>query len=156
VSLDNCGFDFTTEAHRVARRQYAVVDTSGRMQGISNELVAYDTAEQANLALAQWHRAAANCPRTAVRSALIATPTLKEHVTRNVHVTRLPNPANTLTIESIEAPGQGTYYDIGVLQVRGRILDAIWVNLRRPPTAREIRADVGAAAVTGRRLLDLG
>jgi hypothetical protein len=61
VTLDNCGFDFTTEAHRVARRQYLVVDSSATPSGLSDELAAYDSPAQAPKAVAQWLASAATC-----------------------------------------------------------------------------------------------
>ena len=42
VTLDNCGYDLTTEAHRVVRRQ-DVVYAGASGAGVSNELVAYDS-----------------------------------------------------------------------------------------------------------------
>jgi hypothetical protein len=68
VTLDNCGYDFTTEAHRLARRQYVVLDNASEDTGLSNELVAYATPAQAAIAITQWHTSAATCPHTPVNS----------------------------------------------------------------------------------------
>src|SRR3954452_9122466 len=127
VTLDNCGFRFTTEAHRVARREYTTLDDAGRETGVVNELVAYDSAAQARKAVAQWHQAAALCPRGAVTSRDTGATKLFERISRNeLHLAALPNAANALTVESIGRAGQRTIYAIAVLQVRGRILDAVY------------------------------
>jgi len=54
VTLDNCGYRFRSEAHRVARRQYEVLDAAGRKIGLSNELVADDWPGQAARAPGSW------------------------------------------------------------------------------------------------------
>jgi hypothetical protein len=153
VTLDNCGYRFSTESHRVARRQYLLYD-AGEPRGLSNELVAYDTRAQAQLALAQWHDAAAHCPRTAVRSSVAGMPKLTERITRNqLHVAGLPDKCNALTVESATAAGQGTLYSITILQVHGRILDAVYLNDARAPTSQEIDGAIRIAAITGERLV---
>src|SRR5689334_25343281 len=43
VTLDNCEYTFTSEKHRVARRQVDIRLTSGLSTGLFNEVVAYDS-----------------------------------------------------------------------------------------------------------------
>jgi len=74
VTLDNCGYNFTTEAHRVARRQYGVLEGSDDTGLIERAGSPTTSAAQAAKALAQWHTAAAHCPRTTVHSKVLRRP----------------------------------------------------------------------------------
>lgn len=153
VTLDNCGFTFTTEADRVARRQYNVLDATSADTGLSNELVAYDTPAHAAEALAQWHTAAATCPHTPVHSTVAGVPDLLMKITKNERdVPGLPVADNAVTVESAEAAGQGTLYNASILQVHGRYLDAMYLTVDRPITTPALGATVQLAAITGRRL----
>lgn len=153
VTLDNCGYAFTSEADRVARRQYAVLDAAGNETGVSNELVAYDTAAHAAFALAQVHQAVATCPKTPVRSAVAGVPALTYRVTEDKHgVTALPSPMNLLVVESAAAQGQ-TLYNVSVYQVHGRYLDAVYFDLDAPASSADIKSALMLAGATGRRLV---
>lgn len=153
VTLDNCGYDFTSEADRVARRQYGVLDAAGKDTGISNELVAYDSAAHAALALTQVRTALATCPKTPVRSAVAGVPALTYRVTVNRSgVSTLPASMNLLTVESAAAQGQ-TLYNVSVYQVQGRYLDAVYVNLHTPASSTDVDTALMLAAATGRRLV---
>jgi hypothetical protein len=44
VTLDNCGYDFSTAALRRARRQYLITPPDDGHFGFSNEVVAYGAA----------------------------------------------------------------------------------------------------------------
>jgi hypothetical protein len=157
ATLDNCGYRFTTEAHRVARRQYIVFDSSRRFSGVANELVAYDGAAQAAKAVAQWHASAAHCPRSAVRSTGAGAAGVVERVSRNdVNLVALPNAPNALTVESGSVTGQKTIYLIAVLQVRGRILDVLFAADTLRPTAHTINGIVRLAGRLGDRLAVTG
>jgi hypothetical protein len=152
VTLDNCGFDFTTETHRVARRQYNVLASSADT-GLSNELVAYDTPAQAAEAVTQWHTSAATCPHTPVHSTVSGEPDLLMKITQNkLDVATLPAATNALTVESGTAAGQGTLYNVSILQVHGRYLDAMYLTIDRPITTQELNATVQLATITGQRL----
>jgi hypothetical protein len=155
VTLDNCGYDFTTEAHRVARRQY-VVYAGASQAGISNELVAYDSPAQASLALAQWHAAAARCPSGPVRSTVAGVPLLTMKVTRNdLGSSSLPLKQNAVTVESAEAQGQ-TSYMVGIVQISGRYLDNVYEETDTATTPVELAAAIQLATITGKRLASAG
>lgn len=157
VTLDNCGFNFTTEARRVARRQYLIVDPQSRDTGMSNEVVAYDSPRQAAAALAQWHTAAARCPHAAVSSRVAGMPKLVERITHNaLDVTTLPAQANAITTESATAQGQGTLYNVSILQTHGVVLDNIYLTTARPLTTQELQGALVLARITGQRLLKAG
>ncbi len=155
VTLDNCGYNFTTEASRVARRQYAVLD-NGQNVGLMNELVAYATPADAAKALQQWHAAAAHCPHTAVHSTVAAVPPMVETIHRNqVNLSNLPVRTNASTYLSAVVKGQGTEYDLAILQVHGRYLDNIYAGSDRPFTKQDTAAAFTFAAITGKRLAAL-
>lgn len=154
VTLDNCGFNFTTEAHRVARRQYAILDKRSTETGLSNELVAYDTPAQAAKAITQWHTAATTCPHTPVNSTVAGVPDLVEKILQNEHnVTVLPAKNNTITMESATAVSQGTLYNVSILQAHGRFLDIIYLDSTHPITTQELAVAVQLAVTTGHRLV---
>lgn len=154
VTLDNCGYRFSTERHRVARRQYEVVASGGRDTGLSNEVVAYDSAGQAAEAMAQWRHSAAHCPTGPIRSAVAGSPRMRERTLRNDQdITQLPIGTNTLTVEAFTLPGDHRLYGIAILQVRDRFLDAVYVIQRRLPTSQDIGAVTVLAIPTGSRLL---
>lgn len=156
VTLDNCGFDFTTEAHRVARRQYVLKDPAEGNTGLSNELVAYDTPAHAAMAVAQWHTAAATCPHTAVRSTVAGEPDLVVTIIRNArNVATLPARQNAVTVESGRTRGKQKLYNVSILQVRGRYLDAVYLTTGTPITRPESTATQRLAVLTGRRLAAL-
>ena len=157
VTMDNCGFNFTTEAHRVARRQYEVLDPASADTGLSNELVAYDTPAQAAKAMTQWHTAAATCPRTPVRPSVAGEPAVRITVTQNlIDVSTLPATNNAVTAENAAIAGKGTLYNVAILQVHGRYLDAVYVSNGRPITSQDLAATMELAALTGQRLVAHG
>jgi hypothetical protein len=154
TTLVNCGYHFTTERHRVARRGYAVHQPGGQYRGINNELVAYDKASQAALALRQWHKATERCAHHALpmkrgnHGALKA----KERALGTVlHDGALPINQNMLTLESLKQHSR-TLFLTAMLQRRGRILDCLFVFNTQRPDATEIDAELRLAAVTGNRL----
>lgn len=152
VTLDNCGFDFTSEAHRVARRQFVVFNALQQQAGVSNELVAYDSPAEASAALTQWRDAASRCPATPVHSTVAGAPALRDKVTTNVaDIADLPVPNNALTVESQSAQGK-TIFAIGVLQQRGRYLDIIWGQQLTAPSPTDLAGAVKLASDTGWRL----
>ena len=156
VTLDNCGFNFTTEAYRVARRQYVVGQSAPGDTGLSNELVAYDTPSHAALAVAQWHTAAATCPHRAVRSTVAGQPDLVITILHvGLNVATLPAKSNAVTVESGRATGKQMLYNLSILQVRGRYLDAVYLTTPTPITGPELTATQRLAVITGQRLLTL-
>jgi hypothetical protein len=150
TTLDACGITFTTEAKRVARRQYWLDDASGNDAGFSNELVAYDSPTGASNALAEWHHAAANCPSTPVKS---SDGDYVEAFTRNdLNVAGLPAAHNAITVSSIT--GQDFLdYEIVVTQLSGRYLDIVYGELDQAPTADDLAMMTRFATITGQRLM---
>jgi hypothetical protein len=154
VTMDNCGFDFTTEAFRVARREYVVSDEVTGQTEIGNEVVAYDTATHAAQALDQWYLAAEHCPTTAFRSSVAGVPPITATITSDRrNVADLPARPNVVTDELQTAADTGTMYGSARLQQHGRILDIMYVSSADPVTKVVDDQAVQLAQATGRRLL---
>ena len=152
VTLDNCGYTFTSEAHRVARRQYGIVDSTGQDTGGSNELVAYDSSASAALALTEWVASAATCPKTPVKSTVSGVPDLTMVVTMNQRANpSLPIATNAVTVESATADGE-TDYLVTILQVKGRYLDALYADESSTPSSDDLDSLLELASITGARL----
>ena len=150
VTLDNCGYDFTSEADRVARRQYNVLTTAGEATGATNELVAYDSSTDASLAMTQWLKSVLTCPTTPVRSNVAGVPDLTMTVILNEYQNAepLPNRVNDLTIESATVDGQ-TEYLLAVQQIHGRYLDSVYEQLSVSPDITAINGALALATITG-------
>lgn len=155
VTLDNCGYDFTTEADRVARRQYDVTD-GGQDTGLMNELVAYDSAADAAKALSQWHAAAAHCPHGLIHSHVASEGTYTEKIVHNtLGESDLPVSHSAVTEMEMTQKGEGSFYNITIVQVQGRFLDNIYLNTQKSPTKYDWAAARQFADVTGGRLAGL-
>ena len=120
VTLDNCGYPFTTEAHRVARRQVMVMSPAGQETGLENEVVAYDSEAQAKLALAQWRLSMKSChvgvawtPRDP------GTPKLTYTHFAHQKLSGMPVPDNDLATFTAKAQGQTVHLTV-VFQRSGR------------------------------------
>lgn len=156
VTLDNCGYHFTTEAHRVARRQYGMVDSTSADTGLENELVAYDTTADASKAVGQWHTAASTCPTKAVRSTVAGEPDLAYKISLNkLDVATLPAKVNVVTMESAAEGGKRVLFNVSILQAHGRYLDAIYLTNSVPLSGTDLDVAQSLAVVTGRRLAAL-
>ena len=153
VTLDNCGFTFTTEPHRVARRQYALYDKTNQYGGVSNELVAYDTPDDATKALAEWHTSAATCPKTAVTGSDASDEPTVYTVLKDVQASpALPVSTNEYTVES-QTSKDGTFYEITLLQLRARYLDIVYSDYYdSAPAADDVTQALQIASITGTRL----
>jgi hypothetical protein len=156
VTLDNCGYNFTTEQHRVARRQYGLMNGAD-ITGLSNEVVAYDSAAEAAKAVAQWRASVTHCPTGLVHSTVAGEPDLRMRITTNEsRQSSLPVADNAITRESGTTSGQVHVYFLAVLQAKGRFLDNVYLEVPRPITATEMQVVLTLARDTGRRLAALG
>ena len=116
--------------------------------------VAYDTPAQAAKAIIQWHTAATTCPHTPVNSTAAGVPDLVEKILQSeLNVAVLPAKNNAITMESATAVGQGTLYNVSILQAHGRFLDIIYLDSTHPITAQELAVAVQLAVTTGHRLV---
>lgn len=155
VTLDGCGYTFSSEKKRVARRQYGLYDPSGHPTGISNEVVAYDNTSDAALALSEWRAATAKCPHTPQHSSVAGTPDLTYKVlSRVTNSIALPVETSETSLLSASTQGQ-TIYLYAIFQQRGRFLDAVYLSEDTSPTASD-KTNAGDLAIyTGDRLSSL-
>lgn len=91
VTLDNCGYAFTTETHRVARRQVTLITDKGQPSGASNEVVAYDSPQSATQALTQFRASVKGCPKGKFEKSTVAgVPDLRYVVSTVTQSASLP------------------------------------------------------------------
>jgi hypothetical protein len=154
VTLDNCGYDFTTESLRTARRQVTITPPGATEPTMSNEVVAYAAPQDAQKALQQWYDSAATCPKTPVSSTVAGMPDTVTTVHKNERgLDTLPAKANVVTVESLDAgDGSGTNGTI-FIQVHDRYLDAIYLTTQQAPTADQLAEAQRLAILTGTRLV---
>lgn len=156
VSLDFCGYRYTTEPHRAARRQVAVTDAAGKLTGSSNEVLAYDTAARAAKALEEYRAAVRGCPADhAVASPVAGAPLLRYRYTSLGSDAGLPVAQNTVVMATVFPKGGGRLYFRVVLQRRGRVLDLHYLVSDTTPTRADQAGLLRLAAATGSRLAAL-
>jgi len=155
VTLDYCAGHFSSEAHRLARRQVEVLTAAGAPIGVSNEVVAYDTPQAALLALAQLRTAVTHCPKTTYVAGTVAgEPALRYDVSQLSGSSALPAKDNAIATSGVSAKGQkGELYNIEVFQVHGSVLDGVYASSDTKPTADDTAAVLHLAELTGQRLL---
>jgi hypothetical protein len=154
VTLDNCGSLFTTEQHRVARHQTAIVPPKGRPMIMSNEVVAYDSAANAAKALEELRASVTHCPADVfVPSSVRGTPDMRFDVSK---LSTLPHaPVKDTAVETVKYSAKGYRqhgYGMLIFQRQGTVLDCLYLQLLRKPTKANIAAARALAQITGKRL----
>jgi hypothetical protein len=154
VTLDNCGYTFTSEANRVARRQVTIMDAHGNHVGASNEVVAYDTAAHAAQALAQFRASVLRCPKNVYeRSTVRGQPPLRYDLSVEVTDPALPVKDNAVARLVVTPKGSTKpLYGVLIFQRQGSVLDGIYLLSATKPTAADDTALAALALITGRRL----
>jgi hypothetical protein len=154
VTLDYCGYRYASEAHRVARRQVAVYTSSGDMVGASNEVVAYDTPAHAAEALAEFTAAVKRCPRNVFAKGTVSgQPPIRYDKGTLSTSTQLPLPGNAVVMITETAKGiPGHLYNVYIMQVRGTVLDAVYLTSQLTLTQDDLAAAMHLADLTGQRL----
>jgi hypothetical protein len=156
VTLDNCGYDFTTEAYRVARRQVGVVNPKNRKAFFSNEVVAYDTPARAAMALNQFRMSVVHCPRhTFQKSTVASVPPLRYDVSRLRPTRGLPVSDSAVAAIVVNAKGGRHLYGLLIFQRQGTVLSGIYLQSSTRLAAADIRTEMSLAKVTGGRLAAL-
>jgi hypothetical protein len=115
-TLDLCYALFDSEAHRVARRLYAISQTEGTQAG-RNDVVIYDDAAAAGQAMAQARRAVSDCLPGVQRPSTTA-----DHPDAAFGYAALPAPALTGLAPGALAVSETAVYRDGSVQRRTRIL----------------------------------
>jgi hypothetical protein len=154
VTLDNCGYSFSTEAHRVARRQVDILNAKGQKTGGSNEVVAYDSIAEAKLALAQWRASMKHCHLGVFwRSHVAGTPPVAYLKFTQTSSSKLPVADNDVASGVVEVKGyKERDYGLFVFQRSGNVLDALYLDGPRPSKPADVAAMIAFAQITGNRL----
>jgi hypothetical protein len=130
VTLDHCGYDFTTESHRVARRQVAIVVNRSKRFALSNEVVAYATPERAAEALNEFRVSVETCPKHAFRPSMVqGVPDLRYEVSRLRADRSLPVEDNVVGTFVVRARNSDRrLHLIVVFQRRGTVLTGVYLS----------------------------
>lgn len=154
-SLDNCGYQFSTEKFRLARRQVAVVEATGRDVGVSHEVIVYDSPAHASAAFQEWQSSVNGCRRgTVFRSPVPGSPRIRLDTASTAADSTLPVAQNlvTKTSATILSASRSRLHGIALLQLQGTVLDVVRVRSTAPLTVSMTKAAVALAAAAGRRL----
>jgi hypothetical protein len=153
VTLDNCGFNFTTEANRVARHQTEIVPAPGK-SWTSNEVVAYETPHFAAKALRQFRKSVMNCPKGVFTpSGIVGVPDLRYDVSKIRSSAKLPVTDNAvirlkITVKGVSKP----FWSVLIFQRQGTVLDGVYRASFKKPTAAKMADLRSLATITGQRL----
>jgi hypothetical protein len=154
VTLDNCGFNFTTEKRRVARHQTMVIPATPRKVFLSNEVVAYETAHFAAKALRQMRKSVLQCPADIfLPSEVIGQPELRYDVSKVRTSAKLPVADNAVVTLKVTIKASGKHaWGVFIFQRRGTVLDGLYRQSRKKPSAAKVAALRSLATITGNRL----
>jgi len=154
VTLDNCGFVFTSEADRTARRQVNMSSVGADV--FSHEVVAYTDESAATAAIDELRESVRTCPSgEPVPSALSSVPTTYEVLEFDEQAPGFPVDDVAVLVERVSAEDYPTYYVVGIYQRAGNVLNAHYLGGEEPPTARLRRELRRQAMVTGARLAEV-
>jgi hypothetical protein len=140
----------------VARRQ--VVLSNARGQGLgSNEVVAYDSAQQGAKALAEFRASVTRCPRNTFQHSKIAgVPDMRYDVSQIVRDSKLPVKDNAIATITLTVKGSNQrMYLVYIFQRKGTVLDGIYMHSTTKPTAAALKLVQQLAVLTGKRLAAL-
>lgn len=156
VTLDGCGYDFTSESLRVARRQVIVADEENADAFYSNEVVAYRTKAAARLAMAQFEESVQTCPDDFTRSKAAAAPPTRAVLVKGLaDPSTLPVKPSLLTLQQMTTQKGGSFYLLVTLQVHGDVLNGNYLITKASPTQAQVDTLLHQATATGTRLAGL-
>jgi hypothetical protein len=157
VTLDICGFGFTSEADRTARLQVGYVKTRKDLL-LSNEVVRYRSGGAA-LAMHELARAAATCPHHPVISPIAGVDTETYHRIHRFTAPGLVKGAIALSMQ-VSATAKGRHVSVkavAIYQVRGNILSGVYVSVpARSSVAPALAFAVHAAQASATNLMKAG
>lgn len=157
VTLDGCGYDFTTESLRVARRQVWIDSPGDDNASYSNEVVAYETPAAARLAFGQYKESALKCPPDAyMPSTVSGVPPLRSQLLSSVfNPSWLPVAPSIGTLQRVTTESGEVAYAAYLFQQHGVILDAHYLLTLKMPTKAQRAELISQAKATGTRLAAL-
>jgi hypothetical protein len=125
VTLDLCGYRFTSEARRTGRLQVNY-DGTGTVIKYSNEVVSY-APEGTRLALRELNQAVNRCPARPVPSTVQGVPPLTYRITRLSTAGLLPQTvALRINVSGVYKGKRFSETDAAVYQVRGNVLSGLY------------------------------
>jgi hypothetical protein len=159
TTLGPCGYAYTSEAHRVARREVVVLTAAKQPTGIFNEVVVYDSAASAAKSLSELRTALAHCPHTFVHESGASSPLVQFS---QVQTRVLSGALNRTPGETFDEGVVTTFTETGksprvnvyamVIGVRkGAVVTYVGVGSRSPLTATQAQATGTLSDVTVRR-----
>jgi hypothetical protein len=154
ITLNNCGDDFSTEAHRVARRQITLVSAKGEASGVSNEVAAYDRPAQAAKALKQYRKSVVGCRKNVYHKMKEpGVPDLRYEVNTLTKATGLPIKDNAVVTQRLAAKGvKQRLHLVLILQRHDAVLTAVYLQSVTKPTDADVASLHTLAVITGKRL----
>lgn len=160
TTLGPCGYAYTTEAHRVARREVTVLTAAKQPTGIFNEVVVYDSAASAAKSMSELRTALAHCPRTFVHesggsSTLVQFSRVRTRVLSGA-LTKTPGETFdeavvTTFTETAKSPHVSAYAMV-IGARRGAVVTYVGIFSRSPLTTAQAQATGTLSDVTVRKL----
>lgn len=155
VTLHNCGYRFTTEKHRVARRQVDLVHPAGHRVGAQSEVVAHDTEARAARAMDELRASFAECRRGVYYDSPERMPDVRYLSFSSALDGTLPAKDNLVAQATISVRGRaGKAYGVQTYQRHGRVLSAVYVLAGQPFKQRDLGIVRLLAETTGKRLVE--
>lgn len=125
VTLDMCGYDFTSEARRTGRLQVNY-DGPGAVIKYSNEVVSYAPGGT-RLALKELNQAVNNCPSGPVDSTVRGVPPMTHRITRLSTAGLLPGAvALRINVSGVYKGKRFNETQAAIYQVHGNVLSALY------------------------------
>jgi hypothetical protein len=154
VTLDNCGFTFTTEAARTARRQVVITLDGKKDARYSNEVVTYPDEVTATRAIDEERQSVRDCDGSVFRPARVGGSYRYETLAFVEHAGQFPvDDAMSLT-ERVTAEDGTVFYGLAIFLHAGTVLDAHYFGSPHKPTRKQIATLAEQAMVTATRLAD--
>ena len=155
VTLDECGFSFSSEARRVARRQVGVA-FPGDKGSYSAEVVAYVTEDAARNAMREWRTAVRDCPQDEF---IVPTepdlPALRTEILELHAIESLPIPNNAVVRERVSTQEGRSLYLAAIYMQHGQVLSASYLSTTATPSKTQVDRLVSLAHIAGNRLVTL-
>jgi hypothetical protein len=155
ATLDECGFDFTSEELRRARRQVDIA-YAGDPARYSNEVVAYGSAADAELAMREWRTAVRSCPGDRfVASAVGGIPAVRTELLEFHKISTLPVTNNAVARQLLTTRKGASAYVAVVYQQQGPVLSGSYLTTDGQPSPEQVARLTHEAEATGQRLAAL-
>jgi hypothetical protein len=154
MTMNNCGYTFTTEAHRVARLQVEILGSKGQHTGASNEVAVYDTAQQAAKAMTEFRTSVKNCKKTVFhKSREAGVPKLRYAV--DTVATAKDLPVKDAAVSTIVVRFKGMklrMYGELIYQRQGHVISGVYLQQSVKPSKADKAVLRTMALATGKRL----